>query len=158
MALFTARSGDAYAQTHMPKPAVGDGPWGEAVRYWLDAKKIRQADLARDTGIEPKTISSITRGFHTTTRMLAKIAAVLDLPLDAVLVSPDRKSAAEERKRMVQEVTERVVRALDTHPPPIAEPTMPEGMRQLNRELKRETVKAQRLVPEKRTKHSGRKK
>jgi transcriptional regulator with XRE-family HTH domain len=51
-------------------PPKGAGPWGEAVQHWLRHRDWSQADLARATKIEPKTISSIVRGFHTTTRML----------------------------------------------------------------------------------------
>jgi len=123
MALFTGRLRADYAQPHMPQPAQADGPWGEAIVYWLNARRWRQADLARETGIEPKTISSVTRGFHTTTRILQRIAEALQIPLDAVLVSPDRKSANEQRKQMIQEITERVVRHIEA--PAIPGVTLP---------------------------------
>jgi len=128
----------------MPKPAIGNGPWGEAVEYWLKEKKIRQADLARMTGIEAKIISKIARGFHTSTRSLERIAIALELPLYAVLVSPDRKSAAEERKLMIQEITERVVRSIDTTPSAL--PPLPPALAQKVKELGQltEAVEAER--------------
>lgn len=149
MALFTSRVGHAYAQRHMPKPATGDGPWGEAVEYWLKEKKIRQADLARVTGIEPKIISKIARGFHTSTRSLARIAAALELPLDAVLVSPDRKSLLEERKGMILEITELVTRRVEGRPPPIL--SVEEATRKLNEaianEKKRQETSSDKIQP-----------
>lgn len=154
MALFTDRVGRAYAQRHMPKPATGEGPWGEAVEYWLKEKKIRQADLARATGIEPKIISKIARGFHTSTRSLERIAVALELPLDAVLVSPDRKSALEERKRMIMEITELVTRRVEGKPPMQVQPpilSVEEATEKLNEALsaakKRQEVSSEIVRP-----------
>lgn len=110
MALFTSREGRDYARGHMPKPKTADGPWGEAIRHWMDVKKISQADIARETKIQPKTVSRIVRGFHTQTRLLERIAAVFDVPLDAVLVSPARRLANEERRRMIIEITDEAMR------------------------------------------------
>jgi transcriptional regulator with XRE-family HTH domain len=113
MALFTGGVRADYPRPHMPQPKRGDGPWGEAIVYWLKDRNMRPAELARATGVRPNTISRIVRGFDTTTRVLRLIAAALDLPIDAVLISPDRKSANEARKQMILEVTERVVRHID---------------------------------------------
>ncbi len=110
--------------------AYADGPWGPAVKYWLDFLKWRQADLARASGIEPKTISTIFRGYDTTTRMLRKITRAfqqeakrqqlpISITLEDVLVSPDRKSEAERRKLMVQEIVERVWRDVDEKLTPV---------------------------------------
>ena len=78
----------------MTLPPKGTGPWGASLRYWLPRRDMRQSDLARATGITPKTISSIVRGFHTTTNNLARIAWALDVPLDQLLVSPDQRRDA----------------------------------------------------------------
>src|SRR5688572_13604922 len=103
MALLSDGAGHDYAQRHMPAVKTGTGPWGEAIRYWLPKKNMRQADLARETGIEEKSISSMARGFHTTTRQLAKIAKVFGVPLEDVLVSPSRYEARLDQKRVIQE-------------------------------------------------------
>jgi len=113
MALFTGKSGYDYARGHMPTPKLSDGPWGEAIRYWMAKRQWLQADLARESGIEPKTVSSIVRGFDTTTKMLRRIADALDIPLDAVFVSPDRKLANEERRKIALEVAEHVLRTME---------------------------------------------
>lgn len=105
----------------MPAPKTGSGPWGEALKYWLPRRDMRQSDLARETGIEEKTISSIARGFHTTTRKLERIAEVLKVPIDDVLISPARRLAIEERRRIAQDVAERVLRELEADAQPPAE-------------------------------------
>jgi hypothetical protein len=63
--------------------------------------------------IQPKTISSIVRGFHTQTRLIAEIAAVLGVPIEAILVSPEDLMRTERRRALAAEVTELVLRALD---------------------------------------------
>jgi transcriptional regulator with XRE-family HTH domain len=83
----------------MAASKIGPGPWGEAIRYWLPRKNMCQADLARASGIEPKTISTMTRGFHTTTRMLLKVSVALGVPLADVLVSPARQRLNDEAIR-----------------------------------------------------------
>lgn len=113
MALFTDRLGGHYAPNHMPRAKRGNGPWGEAIEYWLRVKKISQADLVRATDVRANTISRVTRGFHTMTSVLEKIANALDVPLDAVLVSPERKMKNEERRQLVADITERVVRTIE---------------------------------------------
>jgi transcriptional regulator with XRE-family HTH domain len=72
----------------MPQAKRDSGPWGEAIRYWLNERRWSQSDLARATQLQPKTISRIVRGFHTQTRLLEQIAAALGVALDRVLVSP----------------------------------------------------------------------
>lgn len=124
MTLFTGAVRKADTQPEMAQPAYDDGPWGPAVQYWLNRLKWRQADLSRATGIEAKTISSIVRGFDTTTRMLRKIFDAIQIearkrsPLahiafEEVLVSPDRKSEADRKKLWVQDIVERVARELE---------------------------------------------
>lgn len=117
MALFTDDAERQYARRHMPKPASEDGPWGEAIRYWLNERGWRQADLAVATGIRANTISRTARGFDTTTRVLRKIADTLKVSIDDVLVSPERKLANEDRRRMAREIAEDVLRAMDARSP-----------------------------------------
>jgi transcriptional regulator with XRE-family HTH domain len=97
----------------MPQAARSDGPWGDAIRYWLNQRKMRQADLAELTGVRANTISRVTRGFPTTTRVLAKIAVAFRVPIDVVLVSPELKLANEKRRRLALEISERVLRELE---------------------------------------------
>jgi len=104
------REGDA---RRVPQPPLSDGPWGEAIRYWLNERKWLQADLSKKTGIRPNTISRATRGFHTTTRVLERIAQVFKVPLDDVLVSPNRKLANEQRRRWAVDIAEDVLRRME---------------------------------------------
>jgi len=113
MALFTERSLGGYAQRHMPLPRRAKGPWGEAIRYWLDKRQIQQADVVRVTGLTANTVSRATRGFHTTTRVLERIAFAIRVPIDQVLVSPVRKLANEERRALASEISEEVLRSID---------------------------------------------
>lgn len=148
MALLAERRPGGYARARMPRPAYGDGPWGEAIRYWLAVRKIRQADLVRlIREIDPKdkttpnTISNATRGFPTTTRVLEKIARALKAPIDAVLVSPERKLANEDRRRLAMEITETVLRTMESGTAPPLEPspkTVDEAMDVIQRSIEAE--------------------
>jgi hypothetical protein len=118
MALFTGKVREGYPAEQMPKPATGNGPWGEAISYCLDKRRWRQADLVRAAqAIDPKksknTISTATRGLDCNTNTLRVIAAALEVALDEVLVSPARKSAQDRRRQMILDITEQVVRRVD---------------------------------------------
>jgi len=113
MPLFTGSGVQSYARRHMPLPKRGGGPWGEAIRFWLDKRQIQQADVVRATGLRANTVSRATRGFHTTTRVLERIATALHAPIDQVLVSPVRKLANEERRALASEISEEVLRSID---------------------------------------------
>lgn len=128
MTLFTATAAEGYSSQRMPQPAFADGPWGEAIRYWLNVRKLRQSDLVARTDLQANTISRATRGFHTTTRVLEKLAKALDIRFDEILVSPDRKSANEERRRLAVEISEQVLRTMEARAgqPPL--PTLPSDL------------------------------
>jgi transcriptional regulator with XRE-family HTH domain len=111
MATFTAQSRRGYPPVPVTLPAKAPGPWGEAIDYWLKQKNMRQADLVRASGIDPNTISSIVRGFNTTTRLLWMIAKALQVPIDEVLLSPTRRTGSEAQKRMIAEAVELALNA-----------------------------------------------
>ncbi len=130
MALFTGRARRDYAGP-MPKPERGDGPWGEAIEYWMTQRRWRQADVVRALEVlfPPKTkkskgykntVSTAANGFDVNTRSLRRIAKALDAPLDAVLVSPLRKAANEERLKLALDITGRVLRQLESVGHPVA--------------------------------------
>ncbi len=139
MPLFTGSAAGGYSRRHMPQPKSGDGPWGDAIRYWLTRRGMQQADLVRaikglNGTTTPNTLSTAFRGLDCNTRTLRIIATALKVSLDEVLISPDRKSDVEARKAFVAEVTERVVRDLEltTRPtPPV--PSVDEAIQQLHR-------------------------
>ena len=106
MGLLSRMGANDYAGAVMPATKIGDGPWGDALKHLLRVNDKSQADLARETGIEEKTISKIARGFHCNTRKLALIAKVLKVSIEDVLLSPERRYADEARKRMIQEAVE----------------------------------------------------
>lgn len=128
MSLLMQETTGGYSRRHMPQPKTGDGPWGEAIRYWLKRLDLQQADLMRtirelDGGTTSNTISNASRGLDCHTKTLRIIAAALNqvalqksimagVTLDDALVSPARQSELERLKRMVQEITERVVRQM----------------------------------------------
>jgi transcriptional regulator with XRE-family HTH domain len=100
-----AETAPAVYAAQMPRAKEGTGPWGEALQYWMRRRNVRQSDLARATGMMPRTISSIVRGFHTQTRALEKIAAALAVPFHAVLVSPNLRMAEQDRQRLIDWIT-----------------------------------------------------
>lgn len=111
----------------MPKALRRNGPWGEAINYWLDQRGWNQTDLRkairqRNASVSKNTIGNAARGFDVSTRVLGIIATALDVSLEAVLVSPNRRSAQEERKQMILEITERVARQLDFPAPQAPNP------------------------------------
>jgi transcriptional regulator with XRE-family HTH domain len=111
MASFTHRQRRDYPPVPVTLPPKAPGPWGEAIDYWLKQKGWRQADLVRASGIDPNTISSIVRGFNTTTRLLWAIAKALQVPIDEVLLSPTRRTGSEAQKRMIAEAVELALNA-----------------------------------------------
>lgn len=113
MALFTRAERQDYSSGHMPAAERKTGPWGEAIEYWLKERRLRQADLVKGTKIEAKTISRITRGFHTQTRKLELIARYLTVPLERVLVSPLRSGPSEDRRQLVRGIIEDALRSVD---------------------------------------------
>jgi transcriptional regulator with XRE-family HTH domain len=98
--------------TSSPQP-YEDGPWGAAVRYWLEKLHISQAALARDTGIQPNTIGRIVRGLHAQTRLLELIAFSLKVPFESVLVSPRRHGPAEDRREFARRVIADALQVVD---------------------------------------------
>lgn len=125
MASLSTSSGYHYARRLMPQAKTEDGPWGAAIMYWLPKRDMRKIDLARATGIEPKTISRIARGFPTTTNVLRKIADALKVPLEDALVSPARRSATADRRQLVNEVVNAAIIQLDELMPPAPAPLEP---------------------------------
>ncbi len=125
MVLFTGHKGHRYARQPMPKPSVGNGPWGQAIVHLLDQRQLTQADLVRMVNeatiteryqwkaVQPKTVSRIVRGFPTQTRLLGRIAEALGVEFEDVLVAPGRRIANEQRERMAREIATRVLREVD---------------------------------------------
>ncbi len=102
----------------MPRPAHADGPWGEAIRHWLKAREWVQADLVRaiqdahpGSKIKANTISNAALGRDCRTSTLRQIADALQVPFEEVLVSPNRRSANEERKQLIIQAVEAALRA-----------------------------------------------
>lgn len=116
MLKFTGAARDSYPQDDMPDDAapLGDGPWGEAVRYWLHKKKLRQAALVRGTGLTANTISGIVRGLPTQTRSLDLIARWLKVPLAAVLVSPLKQGDDKTQRQRTREALAEALVTLET--------------------------------------------
>lgn len=146
MALLLDGVGRDYAHARMAATKTGKGPWGEAIKYWLPRRDMRQSDLARVTGIEEKTISSMARGFHTTTRKLEAVALAFKVPIDQVLVSPNRQQANEDRKREIQEAVEMALRRMDERQPPSSDSTLEaaedELIQQINAKTRRANIAA----------------
>jgi transcriptional regulator with XRE-family HTH domain len=125
MPLVAATRRNGYARVEMPKAKQGDGPWGEAIRYWLGVQNRTQADLVRllndkdfvkaykGRPVTAKTVSRIARGFDTQTRLLRRIAAALNLSIDVILVAPGRTLANERRIELARQISEEVLRTLE---------------------------------------------
>ncbi len=146
MALFTSGVAGGYSSRQMPQPKTGNGPWGDAIRYWLRRRNMQQADLMRAIkemrhSTTANTISNASLGRDCHTKTLRIIAAALNVSIDEVLVSPDRKSEAEARKLMIQEITERVVRAVDA---PAGLSALPPALARGVKELGQLTEEAER--------------
>lgn len=98
----------------MPARKTEDaGPWGAAIRYWLPLRDKNGADLTRETKIGKNTIGRAIRGAHVNTKTLQKIALVLKVPYEEVLVSPEYRATREEREQLAVNVARRVLRELE---------------------------------------------
>ncbi len=151
MALFTTPSAGGYSSRQMPQPKTGNGPWGDAIRYWLKKRDMIQADLWRviqEQGHKTttNTISNACLGRDCNTNTLRIIATALNVPLDEILVSPDRQSESERRRLMILEITEHVVRAVDTRGTPQAAPSIDQDVERLHQatEIEEREERAQR--------------
>ncbi len=119
MGLLSRQATQAYANDLMSAPKTGKGPWREAIKYWLEKCDMTQAELARATGIAPKSISSMARGFHTTTQQLQKVATAFSarLPrpvkLQHVLVSPEWIERQGFQRHVIQEAVAAAIEAHD---------------------------------------------
>lgn len=100
----------------MKRPKSGDGPWGEAIQYWLVKRAVQQADIAREASIRANTMSRAARGLDTTTRVLKKIAAAFQVPVDDVLISPERRMVDKERQEMIRMAVEEALRRTAPQP------------------------------------------
>ena len=114
----------------MPLDAPREGgPWGNAIEFWLKERRLSQAELLRRINAErhdiaatdagtrksigpkakrmgPNTISRITRGFHTQTRLLAVIAKHLAVPIEEVLVSPTHRHRNEDSEQLMSSMAD----------------------------------------------------
>jgi transcriptional regulator with XRE-family HTH domain len=89
-------------------------PWGDAIRRLREQRKITRKQLAREAKLSVTTYGIIERGGHTQTRNLEKIAIALQVDLAEVLVPPRQSIALEERRDLVRQITEEVLRAVDS--------------------------------------------
>ena len=83
---------------------TGDGPWGEAIQYWLKEKQLRQAHIVEATGMDPNKVSRAANGFTVRWDALKQIAEFLDVPFESVLVSPLRRLGPAEERRVADQV------------------------------------------------------
>jgi len=70
-----------------------DGPWGEAIQFYLRERRMSQAEICRMTKLTSNTVSKAARGFHTNTQTLTKIARALGVSLKDLMADPHRPSA-----------------------------------------------------------------
>lgn len=95
----------AYAEPMAKKAAQqGDGPWGEAIRYWFKEKAIRQAHVVEGTGMPPNKVSRAFNGLNVRMDTLRQIAEFLDVPFESVLVSPLRRLSPTEERHLVEKL------------------------------------------------------
>lgn len=120
MALYTDGRVCDYARD-VAKPKVGTGPWGQAIRYWLNRRNELPADLVRNAnrlkvGLTPNTVSRARRGFHVSTRVLEKISMALEVTIEEVLVSPDHREDEARLSQLIQEGVQRSLRQFKLRP------------------------------------------
>jgi len=132
MALLSEASRPNYPSPQMPQPARGDGPWGEAIAYWLDRRQWLPADLieAADGAISKNTVYEACKGKDVNTSSLRVIASLLNAPLDEVLVSPARLKARDQQREVIYEAVSAALRARDVVPVPgVTVPPVSEAQR-----------------------------
>jgi transcriptional regulator with XRE-family HTH domain len=140
MRFFTHTARPSYSRDEMPQAKREHGPWGEALRYWLNEKKLSQADLVKGTGIQAKTISRIVRGFHTRTRVLEDVARFLGVPLERLLVSPLRQNPTADNRQRALALFQEFLREIDGHGVDSRTLDLAQRIQQLPAELRESTV------------------
>ncbi len=149
MGLYTKTVAYVYARQRMTR-VLSDGPWGAAIRYWLDRKGWTQTDLRKESGVKKNTVSKATRGFDVNTSTLRQIAAGLKVSISDVLVSPTRRLAAEETRRMAIEAAEYVLneRRVSETPTP-GQPDVTESIDQVKRVIRKAEHAVRKQTPRK---------
>jgi transcriptional regulator with XRE-family HTH domain len=94
---------------------------GARLAYWRRWNRLRQADLARELGIHPVTLSRIEHGRlpGMTVAVLARLALRLDVSLDELLELPSAQ-----RLRQQLEALQHAYFQAKTEPVPQAEPAL----------------------------------
>lgn len=144
MSVAAAQRRPGYSPSPMTSTAANHAkrPWASAIDYWLRELKLTQAEvvrrinaaidglnaanaeLARMDGKRRKriprfganTMSRIARGHHTHTRKLELIAEHLPVPFEDLLVSPLRRGATSDNRRLreiVHASLENLLRSVD---------------------------------------------
>ena len=81
----------AGAVRQMLPPVNDDGPWGDAIQYYLRDRRVSQAEICRITKLTSNTVSNAARGRHTNTQTLTKIARALGVSLEDLMSDPRRR-------------------------------------------------------------------
>jgi hypothetical protein len=107
MPLLLSDPEDDYAEGEMTSRKSGAGPWGEAIRYWMGergiksnkalAEKVRATDGGKFT---EKTAGNLVKGGTATTTTLRRVARALNVPIEQVLISPERRLVDTDREAL----------------------------------------------------------
>lgn len=90
----------------------GDGPWGDAIQYWFKEKNLRQAHVVEGTGMSANKASRAANGLDVRMETLRQFAEFFGVPLEFVLVSPERRLSQDVEKRVLDKVQSDVKRMM----------------------------------------------
>jgi transcriptional regulator with XRE-family HTH domain len=95
----------------------GDGPWGDAIQYWFKEKNLRQSHVVEGTGMSPNKASRAANGLDVRMETLRQFAEFFGVPLESVLVSPERRLSQAEEKRVIDKVQSELRRTMALNRP-----------------------------------------
>lgn len=101
----------------------GDGPWGDAIQYWFREKNLRQSHVVEGTGMSPNKASRAANGLDVRMETLRQFAEFFGVPLESVLVSPQRRLGARRGTATARQGPIRCEAHDDTHAPTGDPPT-----------------------------------
>ncbi len=95
----------------------GDGPWGDAIQYWFREKNLRQSHVVEGTGMSANKASRAANGLDVRMETLRQFAEFFGVPLESVLVSPERRLSHVEERQLLDKVQSDVKRMMTLNRP-----------------------------------------
>lgn len=124
----------------------GDGPWGEAIQYWFKDKHLRQSHVVEGTGMSPNKASRAANGLDVRMETLRQFAEFFEVPLESVLVSPERRLSPDVERKLTAKLAEDVSSLLERARPTTQPRRLDPRLQAIAKRIGRLTAKQQKAL------------